>query len=90
MVDEMVDEMVDFLLSLNLPSHLSSHNLPSHNLPSHYKIVSYPLVRGDYSSVLPLQRNIDLLKDLKSSGHYIIIYTARRMRTHQVKGDEMR
>jgi len=47
-------------------------------------LVSYPQERGDYSTVHPLTRNIELVRDLKRAGHYIIIYTARRMRTHQV------
>jgi len=46
-------------------------------------LVTHPIVPGDYSSVLPIQRNIDYLKLLKSLGHTIIIYTARRMKTHK-------
>ena len=45
-------------------------------------LVSYPTVVGDYSTVKPINRNIMLLKKLKSDGHEIIIYTARRMKTH--------
>lgn len=45
-------------------------------------LVSYPTVAGDYSTVKPINRNIMLLKRLKSDGHEIIIYTARRMKTH--------
>lgn len=37
--------------------------------------------RGDYKSIKPVESNIALLKDLKRLGHYIIIYTARRMKT---------
>jgi len=39
-------------------------------------------IEKDYSKVKPIQKNIDYLKYLKSLGHEIIIYTARRMRTH--------
>jgi capsule biosynthesis phosphatase len=46
-------------------------------------LVTYPILSGDYTSVLPIQRNIDYLKFLKSLGHIIIIYTARRMKTHK-------
>ena len=46
-------------------------------------LVTHPTIPGDYSSVLPIQRNIDYLKLLKSLGHTIIIYTARRMKTHK-------
>jgi capsule biosynthesis phosphatase len=46
-------------------------------------LVTHPTIPGDYSSVLPIQRNIDYLKLLKLLGHTIIIYTARRMKTHK-------
>ena len=45
-------------------------------------LVSYPQIPGDYSSVLPLENNIKLLRYLKTFGNIIIIYTARRMKTH--------
>ena len=46
-------------------------------------LVTYPDVIGDYSSVRPITRNIEFLKLLHRLGHHIIIYTARRMRTHK-------
>jgi capsule biosynthesis phosphatase len=46
-------------------------------------LVTHPTIPGDYTSVLPIQRNIDYLKLLKHLGHTIIIYTARRSRTHK-------
>lgn len=42
-------------------------------------LVTYPTIMNDYTSVLPIQRNIEFLKYLKKFGHTIIIYTARRM-----------
>jgi capsule biosynthesis phosphatase len=45
-------------------------------------LVSYPEIAGDYSTVQPIEKNISLLRYLYKTGHYIIIYTARRMRTH--------
>ena len=45
-------------------------------------LVSYPKVKGDYSSVEPITKNINFLKLLKELGHTIIIHTARRMKTH--------
>lgn len=45
-------------------------------------LVSYPTVKDDYTTVIPIQKNIDFLNYLKNNGHYIIIYTARRMKTH--------
>lgn len=45
-------------------------------------LTTYPTVAGDYSTVKPIYKNISLLKKLKSDGHEIIIYTARRMKTH--------
>lgn len=45
-------------------------------------LVTFPKVRGDYSTVLPIQENINFLKYLYKFGNTIIIYTARRMKTH--------
>ncbi|GAA6033718.1 hypothetical protein JCM8097_004396 [Rhodosporidiobolus ruineniae] len=45
-------------------------------------LVTPPVVPGDYSTVRPMHRNIQLLRQLHAAGHYIIIATARRMRTH--------
>jgi hypothetical protein len=45
-------------------------------------LVSYPTIAGDYSTVKPIAHNLSLLKKLKNDGHEIIIYTARRMKTH--------
>jgi capsule biosynthesis phosphatase len=45
-------------------------------------LVTYPTTVGDYSTVKPINKNIKLLKNLKKDGHEIIIYTARRMKTH--------
>lgn len=45
-------------------------------------LVTYPKIDGDYSSVEPISDTINYLKKLKEKGHTIIIYTARRMRTH--------
>lgn len=45
-------------------------------------LVTLPVVAGDYTTVKPIEPNIKMLRQLKKSGHYIIIHTARRMRTH--------
>ena len=45
-------------------------------------LVTYPKVRNDYTTVFPIENNIKFLRYLKSKGHTIIIYTARRMLTH--------
>lgn len=45
-------------------------------------LVTFPLIKNDYKSVNPIQRNIEYLRKLKKLGHTIIIYTARRMRTY--------
>lgn len=44
--------------------------------------MTYPKIANDYNSVKPIIKNIKFLNFLYSLGHYIIIYTARRMRTH--------
>lgn len=45
-------------------------------------LVTFPTINKDYASVKPVQKNIDILRYLKRFGHTIIIYTARRMKTH--------
>lgn len=46
-------------------------------------LVTFPKIANDYSTVSPIQRNIELVRYLKRFGHTIIIYTARRMKTHK-------
>ncbi|CAF4224398.1 unnamed protein product, partial [Adineta steineri] len=46
-------------------------------------LVSYPTKYGDYSTVEPKVKNIQLVRELHRAGHYIIIQTARRMKTHK-------
>lgn len=45
-------------------------------------LVTFPTILNDYTSVKPIQKNIDFLKYLKRFGNTIIIYTARRMKTY--------
>lgn len=45
-------------------------------------LVTFPTVKGDYTTVKPISKTINYLRNLKKEGHHIIIYTARRMRTH--------
>jgi len=45
-------------------------------------LVTFPKIPNDYSSVEPIHETINYLRKLKENGHTIIIYTARRMRTH--------
>ena len=45
-------------------------------------LVTYPTIQNDYTSVKPIINNINYLKYLKKLGNTIIIYTARRMKTH--------
>ena len=42
-------------------------------------LVTFPRIYNDYSSVDPIEKNINFLRYLKSFGHEIIIYTARKM-----------
>ena len=46
-------------------------------------LVTYPVTPGDYSTVLPVKHMVELARKMKSEGHTIIIYTARRMETHK-------
>jgi capsule biosynthesis phosphatase len=45
-------------------------------------LTTFPKVKGDYSTTEPIQQNINILKYIKKFGNTIIIYTARRMETH--------
>jgi capsule biosynthesis phosphatase len=45
-------------------------------------LITFPKKYGDYRTVFPIHKNINFLKYLHSFGHTIIIYTARRMKTH--------
>ena len=45
-------------------------------------LVTFPKEAGDYSSVDPIEENIEFVRYLKELGHEIIIYSARRMKTH--------
>lgn len=44
-------------------------------------LVSFPQINNDYTTCKPIYKNINFLKKLKKDGHYIIIYTARKMKT---------
>lgn len=46
-------------------------------------LVTYPDISGNYDTVKPIDRNIKFARLLKDLGHTIIIYTARRMKTHK-------
>jgi capsule biosynthesis phosphatase len=46
-------------------------------------LVTAPQVPGDYTTCLPIPENIEMAQALHQQGHYIIVNTARRMRTHK-------
>ena len=45
-------------------------------------ILNYPSTKGNYATCTPINHNLEILRFLKQIGHTIILYTARRMRTH--------
>jgi len=45
-------------------------------------LVTNPVINGDYTTVRPIKRMIEYCNYLKRIGNTIIIYTARRMKTH--------
>jgi len=45
-------------------------------------LVTYPRIKDDYTTVDIIDKNVEYLRYLKKFGHTIIIYTARRMKTH--------
>ena len=70
-----------------IESHILTNNLSSKKLRICFDLdntlVTYPEIPGDYSTVKPIKKMIDLLLFFKKQGHEIIIYTARRMETHK-------
>ncbi|MDA9697300.1 sugar phosphate nucleotidyltransferase [Candidatus Pelagibacter sp.] len=46
-------------------------------------LVTFPKIKNDYRTVMPIIKNIKFVNFLYSQGHHIIIFTARRMRTHK-------
>ena len=42
-------------------------------------LVTPPETRGDFTTVRPIEKNVQLVRELKASGHHIIISTSRRM-----------
>uniref|UniRef100_A0A7S0LLM0 Nucleotidyl transferase domain-containing protein n=1 Tax=Coccolithus braarudii TaxID=221442 RepID=A0A7S0LLM0_9EUKA len=48
-----------------------------------HTLVTGPKVSGDYSTCEPIAENIAVCRALYEQGHYIIIATGRRMRTHK-------
>jgi len=42
-------------------------------------LLSYPMISGDYSTVKPIKKMINTLRNLKNDGHEIVIYTSRNM-----------
>jgi len=47
-------------------------------------LVTYPSVPNDYTTVRPIQKNIEIARWARANGHTVIIYTARRMTTHKM------
>ena len=85
---EVIGERVDDFVCLGTPLQVKVFASAQHGEPMRLcfdldnTLVSYPLKPGDYTSVSPLTRNIGFVRFLKRMGHTIIIYTARRMKTH--------
>ena len=44
-------------------------------------LVTFPKVPDDYTTVEPIFENVSMVRHLKSLGHYIIVYTARGMKS---------
>ena len=88
--DVIIPSIIKNFNCLGTPNQLKSYSSSLNNTNEKLRIcfdldntlVSYPIIKDDYSSVEPIQKNINKLKYFKKLGHYIIIYTARRMKTH--------
>ena len=94
--NKMVDRKHYVCLGTPIQVRLFCHNYPRYSSLDNEKkiqskkycfdldntLVTFPKVHGDYTTVEPISKNINFLKYLKRFGHYIIIYTARRMKSH--------
>ena len=90
---------IENYICLGTPLHvrLFCNNFPRINAQNHQQmlktrrycfdldntLVTFPKISGDYTTVEPIKKTIELVRYLKKLGHTIIIYTARRMRTHK-------
>jgi len=86
---------VKTVLFKNQGNHIGSLNELKSSLPTITKpkmricfdldntLVTYPVRQGDYSTVKPIEKTIDLARKLHKEGHTIVIFTARRMDTHK-------
>ncbi|CAF1162552.1 unnamed protein product [Adineta steineri] len=75
-------QLIDFLKKLKTDQHSYPVRKMRFCFDLDNTLVSYPTKYGDYSTVQPKAQNIQLVRELHKAGHYIIIQTARRMRTH--------
>jgi capsule biosynthesis phosphatase len=91
MIDDGAPVKSIFVNSFNAvgtPLQLQNYSMNNKSKPKRFvfdldnTLVTHPRVSGDYSTVEPITENINFLKHLKDAGNYIIIYTARRMKTH--------
>lgn len=73
--DDMINELLVKNEILKLPKMRICFDLDN-------TIVTYPSIAGDYSTVKPIEKIIKFMRKLKAEGNTIIIYTARRMKTH--------
>jgi len=76
---------IDKIISMGTPNQLVTSRIKTklrYVFDLDNTLVTYPTINGDYTSVKPIPKMINLLKKLKEEGHTIIIYTARRMGTH--------
>ncbi|KJE92888.1 hypothetical protein CAOG_03776 [Capsaspora owczarzaki ATCC 30864] len=75
------DQLTDFLHNIRIGK-IKSPRTMRFCFDLDNTLLTYPLVEGDYTSCQPMEKNIQLVRELKAAGHYIIISTARRMKTH--------
>ena len=79
---------LDVRLFCNNYPKINAHNNQLKIKPKRYcfdldnTLVTFPEIPGDYTTVKPIDSMIEFARYLKKIGHTIIIYTARRMKTH--------
>ncbi|CAJ2502195.1 Uu.00g095890.m01.CDS01 [Anthostomella pinea] len=76
------EQLQELLMSLKSSEEPKLNNKRRFCFDLDMTLVGVPAVPGDYSTCPPIEKNIRLVQQLHKAGHYIIIQTARRMRTH--------
>jgi len=81
--------LISDFVCLGTPNQIVNFSINNTDTPRRFcfdldnTLVTFPRVKNDYTTVEPIEKTINFVRQLKAHGHYIIIFTARRMGTHK-------